>query len=355
MRRAGGLFEKITTLDNLHLAYRKARRAKRYRPEVAAFSHDLATNLQRLHEELLAGHWHPGRPRTFWIRDPKRRLISAPPFADRVVHHAIMNVVEPVIDRGLIPDTYACRKGRGTHAALLRASRYARRHRYVLKSDVVKFFPSIDHEVLKTLLRRTFKDARLLDLLDRIVDGSGEQEVVIEWFRGDDLFTPLERRRGLPIGNLTSQILANWVLSPLDHFVKERLRAPGYVRYMDDILVFADSRSFLRDAAQAIEEFLVAFRLRLHRNKTKTVPLRHGVSFLGFRLFPHGRRLTSATKIRQRSRLRAIRHACRNGWMALEDVGPSIRGMVEHAQWGRGRRWWAGLLRRTLFPVCKCR
>jgi len=349
MRRVSALFGPICTLENLHLAYRKARRGKRYRPEVAAFSHDLASNLLALQQGLLVETWTPNPPRTFWISDPKRRLISAPPFPDRVVHHAVMNLLEPVVDRSLIPDTYACRKGKGTHAALLRASEFARRYRYVLKSDIQKYFPSIDHEILKGLFRRKLKDPPLLRLLDRIVDGSGPQEEVIDWFPGDDLFTPVERRHGLPIGNLTSQIFASWMLDPLDHFVKETLRVPGYVRYMDDLLLFADSKAFLREAAREVRCFLERFRLRLHGRKTRTIPLRQGVNFLGFRSYPWGRRLTTATKVRQQRKLAAHRLAYAEGLVDLQDVGLSIRCMVAHADWGGGRRFWTGLLGRTPF------
>jgi retron-type reverse transcriptase len=351
MRRVNGLFEPICSLENLHLAYRKACRGKRYRAEVAEFSHDLASNLLGLREALLEESWQPSPPRTFWISDPKRRLISAPPFPDRVVHHAIANHLEPVIESGLVSDTYACRKGRGTHAALLRASEYVARFRFVLETHLMRYFPSIDHEVLKALFRRKLKGARLLRLLDRIVDGGGEQPRVAWWFPGDDLFAPAERRRGLPIGNLTSQLFANWMLDPLDHFVKEGLRAPGYVRYMDDLLVFSDSKAYLRSVAVDVSRFLAALRLRLHAAKTKTVPVERGFNFLGFRVYPGRRRLTSRTKARQMRKLRALRHALASGERSGTEVGASIRCMVAHAAWGGGRAFWAGLLRRTPFPA----
>lgn len=158
-----------------------------------------------------------------WIDRPKRRLISAAPYRDRVVHHALMNVLEPILERRFHPHSYACRKGKGTHAAADRLQNLMRRRRYALQCDVRKFFPSIDHLLLKGTCRRFVKDGRVLGLLDLIIDHSNEQEAVVEWFAGDDLWAPWERRRGLPIGNLTSQWLANAYLDDLDHFVTSRL------------------------------------------------------------------------------------------------------------------------------------
>jgi RNA-directed DNA polymerase len=154
-------------------------------------------------------------------------MISAAPYRDRVVHHALMNVLEPILERHFHPHSYACRQGKGTHAAADRLQYLMGRYRYALQCDVRKFFPSIDHEILKATFRRLIKDRRTLDLMDLIVDGSNEQPAPLAWFPGDDLFTPAERRRGLPIGNLTSQWFANWALTGLDHFITGHLRLGG--------------------------------------------------------------------------------------------------------------------------------
>ena len=346
MRRAGGLFPQVVSLENLHRAYLRARRGKRFLAEVAAFSLHLGANLADLSRRLARGTWEPGRPTTFWIREPKRRLISAAPFADRVVHHAIVDVIEPIVDRSMVADTFACRHGKGLHAALDRASSYARRYPWVFKTDIEKFFPSVDHDELKALLRRRFRERPLLDLLDRVIDGAEADQGIVRWFPGDDLFTPLTRRRGLPIGNLTSQLFANAFLDPLDHHVKETLRIPGYVRYMDDLLLFAEDRARLRDARDSVVAVLEARRLRLSPQKTKITPLRHGVTFLGCQILATHRRLATPAKVRQRRRLKRLRRDHAQGAVSRAAALASVVSMRAHARWLGGRRMWAGFLAR---------
>ncbi|HMB07556.1 MAG TPA: reverse transcriptase/maturase family protein [Isosphaeraceae bacterium] len=230
MKRHGHLWEGMIAFESLHRAAEKARRGKRFRHPAARFFFHLERELWRLHEELATKTYRPGPYRTFFICEPKRRQISAAPFRDRVVHHALTGMLEPIFERSFIHDSYACRKGKGTHAAVDRCQEFARRFRYVLKADVRKFFPSIDHEILKGLVARKVKDPHVLWLVDRIIDHSNPQDPVLAWFPGDDLFTPIERRRGLPLGNQTSQFFANVYLDPLDHFVTDRLGL-SYVRY----------------------------------------------------------------------------------------------------------------------------
>ena len=230
------LWDRLTSFSNLCLAYKKAARGKRGKAAVAAFEFDLETNLFDLQAELKSGHYQPGAYTSFLIHDPKRRLISAAPFRDRVVHHALCNLIEPLFERQFIFDTYANRVGKGTHRALDRATQYLRRFRYVLPLDICQFFPAIDHAILFARLSRTLHDPRVLDLCQRILR-SGQDVLVAEYqmtyFPGDDLFAA-HRPRGLPIGNLTSQFWANVYLNDLDHFIKRHLRVPGYVRYVDD-------------------------------------------------------------------------------------------------------------------------
>jgi retron-type reverse transcriptase len=196
---------------------------------VAAFEYDAERELHRIRAALQPGAYPFGPYHTFTISEPKPRLISAAPYRDRVVHHALCNVLEPVYERTLISDTCACRKDKGTHAAVRRCHAFACRFPWVLKADIRKFFPSIDHAVLKAQLVRKIKDRRVLDLAGRIIDHSNEQDEVNEFFPGDDLFTPFERRRGLPIGNQTSQFFGNVYLDALDHFVKDRLWPRSFV------------------------------------------------------------------------------------------------------------------------------
>lgn len=207
MKRYGNLWPQVIAFDNLLQAARQAQKGKRFRDNVLAFNDQLEIELFQLEGELKSFTYRPGAYRTFKIRDPKPRLISAAPYRDRVVHHALCNVIVPLLDRTLIGDTYANRLGYGTHRALKRFTGWARGYRYCLQGDIQKYFPSIDHQILQELIRRRIKCPETLWLIDTIIDASNEQIPVIEYFPGDDLLTPTLRRRGLPIGNLTSQFL----------------------------------------------------------------------------------------------------------------------------------------------------
>jgi RNA-directed DNA polymerase len=233
----GSLWPRITSFENLYEAFREARRGKRLRPDVAAFEFDLEAHLLGLQRELLDGTYRPGGYRHFVVHEPARRKISAAPFRDRVVHHALCRVVEPCFERAFLPHAFANRVGKGTHRALDRCRAMLARHRYVLKADVAKFFPSVDHAILDGLLARRVRCAATRRLI-RLILGSGAgvlaDEYEMTWFPGDTLLSPLDRPRGLPIGNLTSQLWANVYLHELDAFVVHALRWRAYVRYVDD-------------------------------------------------------------------------------------------------------------------------
>ena len=194
MKRYGNLWPRIVNLDNLLLAARKAQKGKRYRQNVLAFNYNLERELPALRQALLSKSYRPGKYQTFQVWEPKPRLISAAPYHDRVVHHALCNIIVPMFESSFIFDSYANREGFGTHRALQRFTRFARSSRYILQCDVRKYFPSIDHEILKGLIRRKIKCRDTLWLMDTIIDGSNEQEPAIEYFPEDDLLTPLERR-----------------------------------------------------------------------------------------------------------------------------------------------------------------
>ena len=205
------MFETLISWENLLSAYRKAAAGKRGRADVAGFEHRLEERLLELQDELQSGAYRPGGYRSFFIHEPKRRLISAAPFRDRVVHHALCNLIEPVFERSFCADSFANRRGKGTHRALRQCQLLARRHRHVLQCDVVQFFPSIDHAVLRAQIGRKVTDPRVLALIDQILAGGREvlsEEYEMVYFPGDDLFA-VNRPRGLPIGNLTSQFWAN--------------------------------------------------------------------------------------------------------------------------------------------------
>lgn len=332
MKRYGGLWEQMLRWDNLLLAARKAQRSKRHRPVVARFHFHQEWHLLRLQRELQEGSYRPGAFTSHWIDRPKRRLISAAPYRDRVVHHAVLNVLEPLLDRHFHPHSYACRKGKGTHAAADRLQQLMRRHRYALGYDVRKFFPSIDHALLKATFRRLLKDDRMLGLLDLIVDGSNEQETVQQWFDGDDLWTPLERRRGLPIGNLTSQWFANWYLTELDYTMTNRFKVGGYVRYCDDFVLLDDDRGRLKSLGAEAATVLAKKRLRLHPGKHAVIPTRSGLTFVGYRIWGSYRILPKANVRRFRRRLRWLRRAYAHGQIGWQEVWPRLASWIGHAR-----------------------
>jgi len=198
LKRVGGLWPQLVSRENLFEAAKRAAAGKRKRGEVARFWLNLEQEVLQLERELVSGAYQPGRYRSFWIEDPKRRLISAAPFRDRVVHHALTQVLEPVFEVRFHPHAYASRKGKGVHAAIRHAEGAARKYEYVLKCDIRKYFASMDHEILMALLGRSVKCKPTLELARRIVAGSNEQEESIAYFEGDLLWTPYERRHGLP-------------------------------------------------------------------------------------------------------------------------------------------------------------
>lgn len=334
MKRYGNLWPDIIAFENLLLAARKAQRGKRYQPNVLQFNYHLETELLALHTELTTKTYAPGPYYTFDIYEPKQRLISAAPYRDRVVHHALCEHIMPIFERTFIADSYANRQGYGVHRALRRFIGFARSSRYVLQCDIRKYFPSIDHEILKALLRRKLKCPDTLWLIDTIIDHSNEQIPVHELFPGDDLLTMLERRRGLPIGNLTSQFFANVYMNGLDHFVKEQLKVRKYVRYVDDFSLFSNDRAFLADARLAIEDFLAGIRLKIHPVKSQLFETRHGANFLGFRILPDRIRVRKENLRRGKRRLRQLQADYANGRLSLADLDRSIQSWLAHLNHG---------------------
>jgi len=334
MKRYGGLWEHVVAWANLLLAARKARRGKRGRGEVQRFEFHQEAELLRLQKELIEGTYQPGPFRSHWIARPKRRLISAAPYRDRVVHHALMNVLEPILDNHFHPHSYACRKGKGTHAAADRLQCLMRRFRYFAQCDIRKYFPSIDHEILKGLFRRLIKDNHTLSLMDLIVDCSNQQETVVDYFSGDDLFTPSDRRRGLPIGNLTSQWFANWYLTGLDHYVTSTIGFGGYVRYCDDFVLLANDRIALSEALSLVGQLLTTIRLRLKCGNVSVTPVRAGLTFVGYRLWPTHRLVRKQNVRKFRRRLGWMQAAYARGtieWPAIKVRLDSWIGHVRQA------------------------
>ena len=339
-----GLFEHIANFRALRAAAKRAVANKRKKPGAAAFFANLERELLRLECTLLDGSYRPGRYVTIKIKEPKERLVSAAPFRDRVVHHALCSAVCPIFEAGFIANSYANRAGKGTHRAIAAYEGYRDRHAHVLRCDIFRYFPAIDHAILKGRFRRKIACHRTLELLDLIVDSSNPQEAVNAHFPGDDLFAPFERRRGLPIGNLSSQFFANLYLDGLDHWATEVLRAP-YVRYVDDFALFHDDPQVLEQWRAKIGRYLEGLRLKLHPRKTEILPTTAGAPFLGFALLGDGsRRLPKDNVARFRNRLRSLRDRWRAGSAERGKIEAKVRAWIAHAEHAKTWR-----LRRALF------
>lgn len=329
MKRVGGLFERIADRENLMLAFCKARRGQGGAPAVLRYAADLDGEFARLRAGLAQGDLELGHFERFEIRDPKPRVIHAPPFRERVLHHALMNLCEPRIERYLIDDTFACRRGRGTSAALERAREFARRHHAVLKLDIARYFDSIDHAVLLRQLARLYKERRLLELFERIVASHH-----------------VAPGKGLPIGTLTSQHFASLYLGPLDHHVKQDLRCAGYVRYMDDFLLFGDDRAELRRWLVELHTWL-GRELRLTiKPSVQLVPTTHGVPFLGFRVWPTHLTLSGVRRRRFAYAVRGCARARARGALTEDDYARRLTSLFSHAARARSHRFRSGLIRR---------
>ena len=330
----GNLWEHIIDIENLLLAARLAQRGKRFRKNVLAFNYNLERELLRIQAELKHQTYQPGKYRTFQILDPKPRMISAAPYRDRVVHHALCNVIIPLIERTFISDSYANRLGYGTHRALERFTEFARSSRYTLQCDIRRYFPTIDHDILKSIIHRKIKCPETLWLIDTIIDGSNEQEPVIDYFPGDSLLTPVQRRKGLPIGNLTSQFFSNVYLNGLDHFVKDHLKAAQYLRYVDDFSLFSDDESFLAEARIRIEDYLTQLRLKIHPIKSQIFETSQGANFVGFRVLCDRTRVRNDNLRRARHRIKRLQRAYSEKRISLNALTQRLQSWEAHLKHG---------------------
>jgi RNA-directed DNA polymerase len=349
------VYDLLCSWDNLLLAFHKAAKGKRGLQPAATFEYRLEDNLIELQQELVDHTYRPGPYSSFHIHEPKRRLISAAPFRDRVVHHALCNVIEPLFERSFIRDSYANRVGKGTHRALDGCQQFARRYPYVLQCDVRQFFPSIDHAILRDVLARKIGDAQVMWLVDQILaSGVGvlSEEYDMAWFPGDDLLAA-GRPRGLPIGNLTSQFWANCYLNRFDHFVKRELRCPAYLRYVDDFLLFGDDKRRLWSWKSAIRERLAQLRLTVHEQQAQVRSTGEGIPFLGFVVRPNQRRLKRRNGVAYARRLRQMACEYAAGVLTFEQVTASVQGWVNHARYGNTTGLRQALLANVKFTATK--
>ena len=300
-----------TEYSSLYAAFGRAAQGKWDRESVAAFFLDLESELLALQAELRNGEYAPGPYRQFWIRDRKPRLISAAPFRDRVVHHAVMAPLEPWLDRRFIAHSYACRPGKGAHKAVAYYQRQARRYPYVLKVDIARYFPSIDRAILYGQLCRYVADPALLDVLGRILDASPSGG-------------------GIPIGNLTSQIFANLYLNDIDHWL---VGAPGcgaYLRYVDDLYLLGDGKADLWRLRDHLALRLDALGLKIHPRKCTLQPTTQRVDILGYQVSPVKRWLRNDNGYRARRRLKRLAAGYRQGRVSRDTVRQSVASWLGH-------------------------
>ncbi|MFN7896443.1 MAG: reverse transcriptase domain-containing protein [Cyanobacteriota bacterium] len=338
------LYFRITAFPTLLGAFRKASKGKRYRPEVLAFGANLEAELFQLQQELRSFVYSPGPYRQFTIREPKPRLVSAAPFRDRVVHHALIAVIAPPLERHFVRTSYANRHGYGSHRALRRFARACREHPWVLQADIRLYFPSIDHQLLLAQLERRIACRPTLWLLRAILANGASAGPAIDAFPGDDLLTPLQRPRGLPIGNLTSQFLANLHLDPIDHRLRSLPGVRAYLRYVDDLSLFVDHPETLRHSLTVLRTELHALRLRLHPSKTQIRRTATGASFVGFHLIGGRIRLRNHSLLRIRRGLRRHSRNLPQGRISAARARASALSWDAHLAHGHTL-----LLRRQLF------
>lgn len=280
MKRTGNLFDKIALLENLYLAFYKAKKGKQSKKEVIAYAKNLVSNLSMLQNQITSNTIEVGQYHFFKIYEPKERQICAASFNIRVLHHAVMNICHPVFEKLQIFDSYATRKGKGTYKALERAAQFNAVNKYYLKLDVRKYFDSINHSILYELLQRKFKEPKLLNIFKQIIESY-----------------QTSKGKGLPIGNLTSQYFANYYLSFADRYIQHELKINSYVRYMDDMVLWSNNKEELVLAKKKISLFLkekLALSLKINILNTNI----HGVSFLGYRIYREEIRLTKQSKKR---------------------------------------------------------
>ncbi len=331
-------YDQIFDFQNLHRAYVGAKKHKQYRDSILKFGYKLEENLIKLRQELSDKTYKHGGYREFTVNDSKKRTIKAAPFRDRVVHHALCNIIEPVMEREFIYDSYACRKGKGTHSAIKRLEKFIRSLKsraqndgkdryqiYCLQCDISKYFDSINHDVLIKLLERKIKDENILQLCREII-ASNKKACPPSLCSGVSW-------RGIPIGNLTSQLFANVYLNELDNFVKRKLKERYYIRYMDDFLILGLDKKHLCDDKEYIRVFLRdQLKLELHPKKAEIFPIgffgklpvsnrkNRGVDFLGYVVRDGKRYLRRSTIKRFLKKSRRYAVMFKNGQVSKQSI-----------------------------------
>jgi len=337
LKRYGNLYSKIYDFENLYNAYLEARKSKRYRRDVLKFSANLEENLIEIQNELIYRTYRVGKYHEFYIYEPKKRLIMALPFRDRVVQWAIYRVLNPIYNKTFISHSYACRVGKGTHKAVNRLQYWLRKADrkpdkwYFLKLDISKYFYRIDHKILFKILKNKIKDKNLLQLLKTIINSEDTKFGLPLWTEPGE--TERIGDKGIPIGNLTSQLFANIYLNELDQYIKYELHLHYIIRYMDDIIILESDKKKLHKYKNLIETFLNE-KLKLNLNKKTAIrPITLGIEFVGFRIWPTHRKLKRGTAKKIKKRLGYFKKAYSRGYITLNGIKPSMQsylGIMEH-------------------------
>jgi len=353
------LFPLITDWSNLLEAWKKASKGKRRTNSCAYFEHELADNLLELQKQLVTGNYKPGNYTHFYIHEPKRRCISAAPFRDRIVHHALCNIIEPIFEDKFIPDSYANRVNKGTHKAVNRFQQFSKQYRYVLRLDIVKHFPSIDHVILLDTLSQYIRDKETLKLISIIINsgrraGEPHQQHQIKhpsWHDFTDDLPHTNRPIGLPIGNLTSQFWSNCYMHPLDLFIKRELSCKGYLRYVDDFALFSHSKKQLWEWKEAIRTKLTAMHLTFHENSAQVSPVHVGIPWLGFVIYPDYKRIKQRKVVFATRRLNQRYERWMCGEISFTEFDAGVQGWINHVRyadsWGLRKHILGGFSRRT--------
>lgn len=340
MKRVKNIYEKICDFDNIYNAYLNARKGKRFRDDVLKFSANVEENIIDIQNELLWGTYKVGRYKKFTITDPKKRLIMALQFKDRVVQWAIYQQIAPIFDKGFIYDSYGCRDFKGTHKAVERLQYWLRKNDrkpkkgYYLKLDISKFFYSVDHGILLDILSKKIADKKTLELLSSIINSEDTDFGLPEGFIADYIPEETESgEKGLPIGNLTSQMFANIYMNEVDQFCKQKLKIHNYIRYMDDIIILDDNKKRLNLWKNEIELFVnKRLKLRLN-NKTAIRPINMGIEFVGYRIWPTHRKLRKSTVLKMKARFREVQYLYSKGLLDYDEIRSitaSYYGLMKH-------------------------
>jgi RNA-directed DNA polymerase len=311
MQRIGYLYEQVIDFANLYTAFYQALRGSGNKTSGHKFFYNLENELVILKKELAERTYTPQAYRYFKTYDPKEREIAVAPFRDRIIHHAIVKVIEPLYERVFIFDSYATRKNKGTHKAIKKAQQYLKANNWYLKMDVKKFFDSIDHQIMLRIIEQKIKDSSLLELIAKIIKNGGKNG------------------KGLPIGNLTSQFFANVYLDRLDHYVKDKLAVKYYLRYMDDSLIFSNNKEYLKEYRKKMEIFLKKeLELELKEAATFINSRLNGLSFLGTRIFPNLIRIRTENLKRTIKKMKNRQYKYKNGFISEEKYLQSMQSMI---------------------------